>query len=120
MWIAIGCGAAAMALVPWALVSGQHANPEMFFTAGALLLIGGLAAASISLAVLVYAIRATLPRRRQAATDLAPVVARFGFSLEHRPPLLGREVAGRVLTTSLEMVSQYNQIAAAVTRQPLL
>ncbi len=45
-WIALVCGAAAVALVTWALLSERHADPGAFFGAGTLLLIAGLAAAS--------------------------------------------------------------------------
>ena len=34
---------AALGLVGWALASGQNADPEVFFSAGSLLLIAGLA-----------------------------------------------------------------------------
>jgi hypothetical protein len=45
-WIALVSGVAAGGLVGWALVSGRNSDPEVFFSAGALLLIAGLAAAS--------------------------------------------------------------------------
>jgi ABC-type antimicrobial peptide transport system permease subunit len=41
-WIAGGAGLAAAAIVIWALVTGESANAEAFFSAGALLLIAGL------------------------------------------------------------------------------
>ncbi len=45
-WIAAGAGVAAVVIVVWALLSGRNADPETFFSAGALLLIAGLAGAS--------------------------------------------------------------------------
>ena len=46
VWIALGSGLAAVAIVGWALMSGQNADPDVFFGAGTLLLVAGLAAAS--------------------------------------------------------------------------
>jgi ABC-type lipoprotein release transport system permease subunit len=46
MWIIIGCAGAAVALVGWALLGGESASPPLFFGAGSLLLIAGLAAVS--------------------------------------------------------------------------
>ena len=46
VWVALASGLAAVAIVGWALVSGQNADPDVFFGAGALLLVAGLAAAS--------------------------------------------------------------------------
>ena len=46
MWIALASGLAAVGLVAWALVSGRNADPGVFFGAGALLLVAGLAAAA--------------------------------------------------------------------------
>jgi ABC-type antimicrobial peptide transport system permease subunit len=45
-WIALVCGVAAIVTVMWALLTDQANNPEVFFSAGSLLLIAGLAAAS--------------------------------------------------------------------------
>src|ERR1035441_1626331 len=45
-WIAVGAGAAAVAIVGWALVQGESANAGAFFGAGALLLIAGLGGAA--------------------------------------------------------------------------
>ncbi len=45
-WIALASGLAAVAIVGWGLMSGQHADPDVFFGAGTLLLVAGLAAAS--------------------------------------------------------------------------
>jgi ABC-type antimicrobial peptide transport system permease subunit len=41
-WVAGGAGLAAAAIVGWALVTGEKANAESFFSAGALLLVAGL------------------------------------------------------------------------------
>jgi ABC-type antimicrobial peptide transport system permease subunit len=41
-WIAVGAGAAAAAIVIWALVTGESANAWAFFGTGALLLVAGL------------------------------------------------------------------------------
>jgi ABC-type antimicrobial peptide transport system permease subunit len=41
-WIAVGSGVAAVAIVIWALVTGESANAGAFFGAGALLLVAGL------------------------------------------------------------------------------
>jgi ABC-type antimicrobial peptide transport system permease subunit len=46
VWIALGSGLTAFAIVGWALMSGHNADAEAFFSAGALLLIAGLAGAS--------------------------------------------------------------------------
>jgi putative ABC transport system permease protein len=46
VWIALASGVAAVAIVAWALMSGHNTDPEAFFSAGALLLIAGLAGAS--------------------------------------------------------------------------
>jgi ABC-type antimicrobial peptide transport system permease subunit len=46
VWIALASGLAAVALVTWALASGHNADPGVFFGAGALLLMAGLASAS--------------------------------------------------------------------------
>ena len=46
VWIALGSGLAAVGIVGWALASGRNADPGVFFGAGALLLVAGLAAAS--------------------------------------------------------------------------
>jgi len=46
VWIALGSGLTAVAIVGWALASGHNADAEAFFSAGALLLVAGLAAAS--------------------------------------------------------------------------
>jgi hypothetical protein len=45
-WIAWGAGVAALGIVGWALVSGESANAEFFFSAGALLLVAGLGASA--------------------------------------------------------------------------
>jgi ABC-type antimicrobial peptide transport system permease subunit len=45
VWIALGAGIAALGIVGWALATGQRADAEAFFGAGALLLIAGLSAA---------------------------------------------------------------------------
>jgi putative ABC transport system permease protein len=45
-WIAVGAGAAAVAIVGWALVRGESTNAGAFFGAGALLLIAGLGGAA--------------------------------------------------------------------------
>ena len=45
-WIALGSGLAAVAMVGWALLSGRNADPGVFFGAGTLLLVAGLASAS--------------------------------------------------------------------------
>jgi ABC-type antimicrobial peptide transport system permease subunit len=41
-WIALASGMAAVGIVSWALVQGESANAEAFFSAGALLLVAGL------------------------------------------------------------------------------
>jgi ABC-type antimicrobial peptide transport system permease subunit len=41
-WIAAGSGLGAVGIVGWALVQGESANAEAFFSAGALLLVAGL------------------------------------------------------------------------------
>ena len=41
-WVAWGAGLAAAAIVVWALVTGEKASAESFFSAGALLLVAGL------------------------------------------------------------------------------
>ena len=46
VWIALGSGLTAVAIVGWALASGHNADAGAFFSAGALLLIAGLAASS--------------------------------------------------------------------------
>jgi ABC-type antimicrobial peptide transport system permease subunit len=46
VWIALASGLAAVAIVGWGLMSGQHYDPGVFFSAGTLLLVAGLAAAS--------------------------------------------------------------------------
>jgi len=46
VWIALVCGVAAIALVVWALLSGRNTDPGVFFGAGSLVLIAGLAAAA--------------------------------------------------------------------------
>ena len=46
VWIALVAGLAAAALIAWALVSGRNADAGVFFGAGALLLVAGLAAAA--------------------------------------------------------------------------
>jgi putative ABC transport system permease protein len=46
VWIALGAGGAAVAIVCWALVTGESANAGAFFGAGALLLIAGLGGAA--------------------------------------------------------------------------
>ncbi|MEI7935146.1 MAG: ABC transporter permease [Verrucomicrobiota bacterium] len=45
-WIALGSGLTAIAIVGWALASGHNADAEAFFSAGALLLVAGLASSS--------------------------------------------------------------------------
>ncbi len=45
-WLAIASGAMAIGLVAWALMSGRNADAGVFFGAGSLLLIAGLAAAA--------------------------------------------------------------------------
>jgi ABC-type antimicrobial peptide transport system permease subunit len=45
-WIALASGLAAAAIVSWALFQGESANPGVFFGAGALLLVAGLAGAA--------------------------------------------------------------------------
>ena len=42
-WIATASGVAAIALIGWALLSGRNTNPGVFFGAGSLVLIAGLA-----------------------------------------------------------------------------
>jgi putative ABC transport system permease protein len=42
-WIAVGSAASAVALLVWALVSGERENPEVFFSLGCLLLVAGCA-----------------------------------------------------------------------------
>jgi hypothetical protein len=49
-WVALGAGAAALAIVVWALAGSETANAEAFFSAGSLLLVAGLAAVSTWLA----------------------------------------------------------------------
>src|SRR2546423_1911424 len=51
-WLALGAASAALAIVIWAFSSGERANAEAFFSAGALLLIAGLAAAAAWLTLL--------------------------------------------------------------------
>ena len=46
VWIAAVAGVTAAGLVVWALVSGQNSNPEVFFSAGSLVLVAGLGAAA--------------------------------------------------------------------------
>src|ERR1043166_9580901 len=45
-WIAWGAGVAAIGIVGWALASGESANAEVFFSAGALFLLAGLGASA--------------------------------------------------------------------------
>ena len=45
-WSALGCLVCVAGLVVWALLKGETANPEVFFSAGTLCLIGGLALVS--------------------------------------------------------------------------
>jgi putative ABC transport system permease protein len=45
-WVALGSGLGAVAIVGWALVQGESANAEAFFSAGALLLVAGLGSAA--------------------------------------------------------------------------
>jgi ABC-type antimicrobial peptide transport system permease subunit len=49
-WIAIGAGVPAIATVIWAVTADETSNPEVFFSAGSLLLIAGLGAAAAWLA----------------------------------------------------------------------
>jgi putative ABC transport system permease protein len=51
-WIAIGFGGAALAMIGWAVVSGDSASAGLFFGAGAMLLIAELAAVAVLLAML--------------------------------------------------------------------
>ena len=100
-WIALAAGLAAVGLVAWALVSGKNTDPEVFFSAGSLLLIAGLAAASAWLAWLA---------RKAAAAHQPPGdtsgggshVSRFTF---HSAPLtlgaLGLRGCARRRTRSL-------------------
>ncbi len=46
VWLVLASGAAAMGLVGWALLSGRNASPGVFFGAGALVLVAGVAAAA--------------------------------------------------------------------------
>ncbi|HVM47185.1 MAG TPA: FtsX-like permease family protein [Candidatus Acidoferrum sp.] len=71
-WIAWGAGVGAVALVGWALASGQNAAPGVFFGAGSLLLIAGLAAAATWLARVARPSRSTLhaPRSTPAPVPL--------------------------------------------------
>jgi ABC-type antimicrobial peptide transport system permease subunit len=41
-WLGLGAGLAALGLTGWALAKGEKSNPEIFFSAGSLLLMGGL------------------------------------------------------------------------------
>ncbi|HOX56125.1 MAG TPA: ABC transporter permease [Candidatus Paceibacterota bacterium] len=59
VWLALASGVAAVAMVCWALVSGRNADPGVFFGAGALLLVAGLAAAAAWLGQLARAADAT-------------------------------------------------------------
>jgi ABC-type antimicrobial peptide transport system permease subunit len=43
VWIALASGLAAVAIVGWALLSGRNTDPDVFFGAGTLLLVAGLA-----------------------------------------------------------------------------
>lgn len=52
LWIASGCGLAAVAILAWALAARETSNAEAFFSAGTLLLITGLALAALWLAAL--------------------------------------------------------------------
>ena len=45
-WVAGGAGLAAAAIVSWALVTGEKANAETFFSAGTLVLVAGLGGAA--------------------------------------------------------------------------
>jgi ABC-type lipoprotein release transport system permease subunit len=49
-WIAIGFGGLAVAMIGWAIVSGDSASAGLFFGAGAMLLIAELAAVAVLLA----------------------------------------------------------------------
>jgi putative ABC transport system permease protein len=51
-WIALGSGVAALAMIGWAIFGGDGASPELFFGAGALLLIAELSAVSVLLSIL--------------------------------------------------------------------
>ncbi len=51
-WIAPGAGAAALALIGWAVWQGDSASAETFFSAGALLLVAELAAVALLLSAL--------------------------------------------------------------------
>ncbi|MFM1769993.1 MAG: hypothetical protein RJA22_2522 [Verrucomicrobiota bacterium] len=48
-WVAAGAGAAALGLIGWALSRRDGASPELFFGAGALLLVAGLAGVALLL-----------------------------------------------------------------------
>jgi ABC-type antimicrobial peptide transport system permease subunit len=50
VWIATACGVLAVGLVAWALLSGRNTDPGVFFGAGSLVLIAGLAASAAWLA----------------------------------------------------------------------
>jgi ABC-type antimicrobial peptide transport system permease subunit len=58
-WVAAVAGVAADVIVIWALLSGRNADPGVFFGAGALLLVAGLASASAWLGRLARHARAT-------------------------------------------------------------
>lgn len=51
-WIALGSGAVAAGLIGWAILGDAGASAELFFSAGGLLLIAGLAAVAILLSAL--------------------------------------------------------------------
>jgi ABC-type lipoprotein release transport system permease subunit len=48
-WSALGAGLAGVSLIGWALAGGRRASPEIFFGAGSLLLIAGLAGTALLL-----------------------------------------------------------------------
>jgi ABC-type antimicrobial peptide transport system permease subunit len=51
-WIALGAGVAALAMIGWAIFGGDGASPELFFGAGALLLVAEMAAVAVLLSAL--------------------------------------------------------------------
>jgi len=68
-WIAVVAGMAAIGTVAWALVARETTNPEVFFSAGSFLLIGGLGAAAAWLAILAGKTSAAPPSDSSDASD---------------------------------------------------
>jgi ABC-type antimicrobial peptide transport system permease subunit len=82
-WVAGGSGLAAAAIVIWAVVTGEKANAESFFSAGALLLVAGLgwaaawfgrlarAAGSVRLTLGGLGVRGCVRRRKRSLATVA-------------------------------------------------